>query len=952
VTIEERDELVPSGHTLQTIEWARHLVWHYGEVEGGTLARGIMAGEATLQLLDPNRAVYDHITGARELGAEDKDFRVHIATADDDSVSLWGIVRIKNISTPEAVWTSVPVTEIQIYDGLLDSDRLIAQSPQILELIDILSLKYGPFSADRALPVATLDYRTDFTTGNAAAGFPFPVGLVMTFAKEKYKNERLWSKIVSFWTHITWSRLWQGLDGRFHLEQPHLTGRAGSVIRVSPYTPSFEAVAETTVQLTRESFGSGQERFDRTLHDPVVAVEIDRAYSDHADPNALLSYFYTLLRAGSFDSDDNRALEHWKPGQLAGGSGEIDSRGDQGDCLLLGDDEANEQALPWLAADQRFYLQLRLKYALENVSTSGTHKAHLRIRYEPYDTVAGQTVYVQVEGAAGDNVSLSLTTTNTVITSAAQSLSAGGADPLTWHDWFLTLKQNTPFPGRYVVELLGSSALGDSGYNTCFDSVQAYIAQPDSDDGTGKPARTTENRFKTLLRKFAASDAPLIGQTVTLDLEIPHISGLEGFSVFDVDEKKLYQHTDFTSTPTTYSVNHFSYAGIDYTDPAEMDFAYLKGFSGSFREVLEGIIKGLRPPEVPFRDLDGQAFTMLSGSLDFIEETTAGRWIENTLSPIVLPPGTLPDVPNQWWGAESQGTDTEIRAVSVPTLEAAGPSNPEHDVAIGKWSNSSCFDGASSSLVLIGFNPTRDEIIGGNRAAGHGIWRFPRTISNGVCQFVKILEDTELDNEYQVMPDTARQILVYRKTGTNNLWSVGLDGSGTPALLYSLSFTIPSLATHGYTVRCAYNVITDKYYVPEYNVGNDNLRAVDAATGTVSGSLLSSSVVANGAQMVIDGYNNRAFYSTGSGWDVYDLANGSRIYAVSEATPPSGSLPAMFWENDQQKFYWLYQSGIGPNFVHTLYRANIDGTEKELVKSLGEDFTSWIPVDGPLPPGV
>lgn len=670
VDVEQNDLILPVP-ALSTVVFERSLVWNYGSVTGGSFERGKMPGHATLRLLDPNRTVFDHLSLARTNGAQDTDFRVHISN-DSATVDLYGLIRIKNIASTEAVWTQVPVLSLQVYDGLGETDRL--QRTTIAGFTDINTtfrsgLNLQQLLLQSALPIADIDYRLDFFAANTPAGQNF-INVIIPYMDDVLFTERRFEDALSFLATLLGARIWQGLDGRWHVEQIHLTGREGTVVRDEISGVVVAAIGETIAQIERRHISARNAFLTRTMADPIVAVEATREVSDTPISAPFNYYRATLLRAGAFDTASNFFTPNWPVSELSlasnGLSGSIDSRGQTGQCLLLEEDEGNEQALPWVSVGERFFVTIRIFYALENVSTSGSQSAFIRLRFEPFNP-ADVVHYVDADGE--------YTETDTTILSTAQSLDANGADPLTWYEWQITLQQAAPATGRLVVELLGCG-LGSppgSGYNTLFDDVAIYPASPGADDGSGFAAPESSARYRAKLEAFdEATGVALKGQSLRMDLPVPHTSSHLSTLDFLSTERHNYFFRDTSQSPNDFSVSAFVYDGEPYTDPLEMLFYYMRDVGGSYRWVLEGLIDGLYPPERPVRDLDGVVFTMLSGSLDLVEETTRLKSVENALAP-VEPPGVLPE---QVWIVMHGEVDTPTEAGDVNGLCAFRVDDP------------------------------------------------------------------------------------------------------------------------------------------------------------------------------------------------------------------------------------------------------------------------------------
>jgi len=118
--ISQRSTVVPLPD-VSTIRYGRTLMWKFESVTGGSIEKGLMPGHATLQILDPLKTIFLHLSQARINGATDPDFHVNISGA---SLDLEALIRLKNVDTAEVHWAQVPVLKLQIYDGVAQAERL------------------------------------------------------------------------------------------------------------------------------------------------------------------------------------------------------------------------------------------------------------------------------------------------------------------------------------------------------------------------------------------------------------------------------------------------------------------------------------------------------------------------------------------------------------------------------------------------------------------------------------------------------------------------------------------------------------------------------------------------------------------------------------------------------------------------------------------------------------
>lgn len=613
VTIAQRDTL--GTPDLQVVKMGRRLTWKWGSLIGGKIEKGLMPGAADLWILDPEQLIAQHFWQARTNGAVDTDFQVNISH-EDSALDLDAYVRLKNVDAVEAHWVEVPVTKVQIYDGVGKLDE-IQKSATLIWIESI----FGE-SLDQTLFNKTIRYRVGFGATNAPSGEGLLDAQHYT-ARNRLADTEQFQDIMQMAVDLLTCRVWQGFDGLWHVEQPQLMGQAGTVQEDTGSPLVDVVVQETSQQLSRRHYQQG---LRRSLRDPIAGINFQREIRNFSVETSVLGsplvldYVHSLFRGGRMRTLDTLVASG------SGGGGSLDSRGNASDdCLLLADDQAMYQDMPWVEQDEPFYVQLRTFFAVEQNGSSGNQSAHARLSWIPWDS-ADDTYYLNPDGR--------WTTTSTILASPSVSPDANGADPLTWTEWQVSVFSPAPTRGKLRIELMGTGEAGaGTGYNTLFDSVLVTAIDPDADDGSGNPARQSSTSWKTVLRADDGSGGPALGELVKVDS--PHL--VHGSWVLEGDTPDpgalvLEDHQFSYLDASRYPLGRFTYDGAEFHDPAEMIFQLLRDFAGGFLYQLEGTIPLVVPPEITLLDSDGRYYVMLRGSCDLIAEQTEGTWVENKVA--------------------------------------------------------------------------------------------------------------------------------------------------------------------------------------------------------------------------------------------------------------------------------------------------------------------------------
>ena len=223
--IYQDDTITPMLSSVVFTQMGSASTWKYNSLVGGKIEQGLMGGYLQLQIADPAKALFLHFSNARINGAEDGNFYFELGTPTDD-LQLEGRIRINALNTLEAHWTEIPVLSIRLYDGTGKVDEL-----QKL-LVPTSSLKSFFQNAlwstlARILP---LHFRNEFGRANGPVGQEFIEMIFDGTPFYEYYPNREFKKILTLGFELLASRVWQGLDNIWHVEQPHLMGQPGEVI--------------------------------------------------------------------------------------------------------------------------------------------------------------------------------------------------------------------------------------------------------------------------------------------------------------------------------------------------------------------------------------------------------------------------------------------------------------------------------------------------------------------------------------------------------------------------------------------------------------------------------------------------------------------------------------------------------------------------------------------------
>ena len=619
--IYQQDTITPLLSEVVYTQMGSASTWKYNSLVGGKIEKGLMGGYLQLQLVDVGKALFLYFSEARTNGAEDGNFYFELGRA---GVQLEGRIRVNKITTLEAHWTEIPVLSIRLYDGTGKVDEL----QKLLVATQSLTSFFQNALWGTLARLEPLHYRCEFDRANGPAGETVVDMLLTGTPYYEYYPNRQFKKIITLGYELLAARVWQGLDNIWHIEQPHLMGQPGQVI-VDPIFGfrSIEPAVANVRALSRTDLEGG---VTRSLMDPIAAVTIKRKYRDKQwGDGTIFSNVYeiNLLRAGGFDNVWNQALDHWDLGGLAKPTA-LDPRGRGTSCLRLEPPEGVQQDGMWMNANQEFQLLFNGYYALEDQGAGGNQSAFIQFFWEPWNPVVDPVFYLDATGA--------WTQTPTFLATPATGMDGSGANPLTWHNWFVAIRQQSPTLGRLRVALLGSSfGAGGAAYNIFWDDVQLHPCNVDADDGTGKPAKVEGFELETTLYAYdATTGEPLQGRTLKLEHEIPHVSYVQLSTSGALDsivlERYEFNNFDSGNIPNRWQVNKFTYRGKQYVDPVEMLFDYYRDVLGTYHWQLSGKMCFPAPPELAF-SLDDVPFFQTRSSLDLWEGTSEGKWVESKI---------------------------------------------------------------------------------------------------------------------------------------------------------------------------------------------------------------------------------------------------------------------------------------------------------------------------------
>lgn len=570
----------------------------------GELWAKVLSSRFTFAALDRDGSIFNLLRASRLAGDGDEDWRVEVYS-DDGVYHFEHILNLRQLKSLATNRYGFPAIEFNSYDGSVLSDR----QPVLLSDVDSFHGIYRNILSYSLVPL-DISYVVGWTANNATAGPSLP--RIAIPALNPLTGSVAPDQALEIMSDQYLSRLWMGMDHRWHIAQPFLLGQdlvSGSGGQYFSYVNvDNQPATETDEVLAVAVTDSPTTLIDTDFIDTaeVLGEDIIRRVS--------LARRESFSAGGSIILNGDPAFEYWPAlnelyhYDVPQGSILRDARGRTGFCPQIippagAQSILRYRGLSWPAGAPAFF-HITFYWAVDATAGApgGTDSLEYQVYVRAFDQVNDQDYYWNDAGGA-------YTTVVTTNMDGPQAIEAAGSNPLTWHQVDITIDEPFPVQGELRIDFLGWDGVGTSVY-FYVDDFYTTLQDIDGNDVSEMGLDIT----------FRVIDQLIVRQGISQDYTREQInieSDTDGFPVQALQAAGTW-------LKLAKMIDH---NGDEYFDLARLLFDTITGEDNSQLSRLRGTARRLLPPEDVIT-YQGTNYLLLSGRLKLIPEFTDGEWIK------------------------------------------------------------------------------------------------------------------------------------------------------------------------------------------------------------------------------------------------------------------------------------------------------------------------------------